>query len=68
MANRKSTKGQTMIYKILCRKLKIRKQEPHNEKEGQLDSLVKSKNKSNVFFTTFDFSFMLDSVLNQTTP
>jgi hypothetical protein len=29
MAKRKSTKGQTMIYKILHRKLKIELHEPH---------------------------------------
>jgi hypothetical protein len=29
MANRKSTKGQTMIYKTLHRKLKVEQHEPH---------------------------------------
>jgi len=29
MAKRKKTKGQTMIYKLLYRKLKFEKHEPH---------------------------------------
>jgi hypothetical protein len=40
MAKRKKTKGQTMIYKTLNRKLKIEKHELHNKNRGVWEGLA----------------------------